>query len=271
MKKILAILFLICAGCHAAEADPKRIVSLAPSVTRSIYQLGAADSLAGVTIYCPAMARDKEKIGTVLEPNIEKIVALRPDLVIATKEGNRPETVRRINELGIPVYVMDSFDNFEAICDGFLALGKRIGRQDQAYAIVEQSRRRVEQIRKKAKTQKPARVFWEVGAQPLFTVSRHSFVNDFIEIAGGTNIFGGLANRYPQVSREAVLRANPDVIILVAMGDVTEKETKLWKNFKTLSASRTGKIVTLSNTVFTDPAPASFADGLEIISRILRE
>ncbi|OGS24080.1 MAG: hypothetical protein A2314_07130 [Elusimicrobia bacterium RIFOXYB2_FULL_50_12] len=268
MKKILAILILISAACNAGEPAPKRIVSLAPSITRSIYQLEAGASLAGVTIYCPAQAKDKEKIGTLLEPNIEKIVALRPDLVIATKEGNRPETVRRLNELGIPVYTMESFDNFEAICNGFIALGKRIGRQEQANAIVEQSRRRVEQVRKKSKAHRRSRVFWQVGAQPLFTVSRHSFVNDFIELAGGINIFADLKSRYPQVSREAVLHADPDVIILVAMGDVTENEAQKWKNFK---PGRTGKIVTLNNTVFTDPAPASFAEGLEIISRILHE
>ena len=269
MKRFLAFLLLVSLIPLAASAAPTRIVSLAPSITKSLYLLGAEEQVAGVTIYCPPEAAAKEKIGTILEPNIEAIVALTPDLVIATKEGNSPATVQKLKKLGLQVYVMDSVNSFSDICNGFIDLGSIVGKEEKAQAIVADARHRIETVRSKARSLAPVPVFWEVGAQPLFTVSKNSFVNDFMEFAGGKNIFKETRARYPQISSEEVVRRDPDVIILVDMGDVTSSEKKLWEKFKTLKAVRAGRVHVLNDTRFTDPTPAAIADGVEKLFDIL--
>ncbi|MCB4790391.1 MAG: helical backbone metal receptor [Elusimicrobia bacterium] len=268
MKKILFIILLfyplLCFG-----KGYERIVSLAPSVTKNLYLLGMENKVIGITVYCPEGDIKKEKIGTLLEPNIEKIVSLAPDLVIASKEGNINNSVTRLKELGIETYIMGPCNNFNDICSGFLSLAKFLGNEDKANGIIMEAKIRIEKVKNKVKEKKKVSVFWEVGANPLFTISRKSFVNEFIEMAGGKNIFDEIKIRYPQISREEVLHRDPDVIIIAAMGENLEKEKKYWQNFKTLKASNSGKIYTLGDTIFTDPTPEAFVRGVESVANIL--
>jgi iron complex transport system substrate-binding protein len=231
--------------------------------------LQVRDAVVGVTIYCPEIAADKQKIGTLLEPNIEKIVALHPDLVIATKDGNRKESIARLEGLGIKVYVMNPYGNFDALCADFNALGAYLDKKAEAEKVIASARKRIAAVEKKAAAQKKFTVFWQIGVQPLFTVSRGSFSNEFIERAGGRNIFGSLVQPYPRISREAVIQKNPDVIFLVAMGDVSRQEEKEWQQYPQLSAVQHHRIYTLSDTLFTDPTPASISDGVEYIAGLL--
>lgn len=263
---ILAVLALPGIG---AEKRARRIVSLAPSITKSLYLLGAERDTVAITQYCPTGTLPKENIGTVLEPNIEKITALAPDLVIATKEGNNPHSVAVLRSLGIAVYVMPENDSFDNICAGFVSLGNLIGREDTAKAVVAGARKRISRIEGLVKGKPRPRVFWEVGAQPLITVSDGSFVNDFITRANGVNVFAGMKRRYPQISREEVIARNPEVIILVTMGDVTRGEETAWRKFGQLAAIRTSRIYTLHETLFTDPTPVAIADGVERVAHIL--
>ncbi|MHB9155458.1 MAG: ABC transporter substrate-binding protein [Endomicrobiales bacterium] len=258
------------AGMPPAGAAPRKIVSLAPSITKNLYLLGMEDAVIAVTRYCPPGTTHKENIGTVLEPNIEKIVSLSPDLVIATKEGNNAGTVKKLASLGIPVFVMDSVNSYDDICRGFLALGTFVGKEERARAIIEDASRRLSVIRDKIRGRPLVTVFWEVGAQPLFTASRKSFVNEFIERAGGINIFADARSRYPRISREEVVRRDPDVIILVTMGDVTEDEKRSWERFKQVKAVRSGSIFTLKDSFFTDPTPPAIADGVETMAAVLQ-
>ena len=268
-RSIAAAALLFAAAGYVQAEKPKRIISLAPSVTKSLYLLGEEDKIAAITVYCPQGSGAKERIGTVLEPNLEKIISLSPDLVIASKEGNRPQTVEKLKSLGVNVYVMGSLNSFPDICDDFLALARIVGQEAKAKGIIENAKNKIRGIQDKVGKRAKVRVFWEVGAQPLFTASRNSFVNDFIELAGGTNIFGELETRYPQISREEVIRRDPDAIVMVTMGDVTSNEKASWEKFKELRAVKTKRIYVLDNSIFTDPTPTAVADGVEIISAIL--
>lgn len=264
---ILSLFFA--SGSGAETAAPKRIVSLAPSITKSLYLLGAQDRLIAVSIFCPPEASKKEKIGTVYEPDIEKIVSLSPDLIIAAKEGNTLPTVQTLVKLGLNVYVVDSANNYSDICASFLALGKVIGEESRAREVIESNSRKLSVIGTRLKKAEKPTVFWQIGAQPIFTASRNSFVNDFIELAGGTNIFSDLRERYPQISREEVVKRDPDVIIMVSMGDVTLEEKAKWLEFGHLKAARSGRIFMLDDPLFTNPNPKSIADGVEIVSKLL--
>ena len=223
----------------------------------------------GVTIYCPTEARDKEKIGSILEPDIEKIVTLKPDIVIASKEGNRRVTVDKLRSLGIKVYVTGNVDSLIDIYADFIELGEFLGCRDKARGIVSDSRKRISALRNKLKNTKPVTVFYEVGAQPLFTSGRKSFANDIIRSAGAVNIFADLDSRFPQIGREEVIRRDPDAIILVAMGNVNAKEKTVWESFKALKAVKNGRIYFTDDNSFTDPTPKSAADASEKLSKIL--
>ncbi|MFH1367801.1 MAG: cobalamin-binding protein [Elusimicrobiota bacterium] len=267
LKITIACLILPLLFCSSALAYD-RIISIIPSATKSIYLMGLEDKLVAVTVYCPPEASEKEKIGTVLEPDLEKIVSLEPDLVIATKEGNRHQTVEKLQSLGIKVYVMDSVNNFEEICGAFIKLGRFLGADNSAGKVVRGARKRIEKVRSVKRNSKPA-VFCEIGARPLFTASGGSFINDIIEFAGAANIFKDLKPRYPQISREEVLKRDPDAIVIITMGDVTDKEKEAWNEFPGLKAARSGRIYVLSEAVFTDPTPSGLADGVEILAQTL--
>jgi iron complex transport system substrate-binding protein len=253
-----------------ADGYPKRIVCLAPSITENLCQLGARESIAGVTLYCPSDMKDKQLVGTVLEPNIEKIYSLSPDLVIATKEGNKKETVEKLRELKIRVLVLESEKDFEGICANFIIMGKLVGRERQAEEIINSSKKRLEAVRKKANALEPVRVFWEIGTNPLFTVGDNNFVNDYNSYIGANNIFANIgAGRYPQVSREEVIKRNPDAILLVTMAGVSDGEIKLWEQFKTLRAVINKEIFIVDGKTLFLPTPETFVSGVESIFKLL--
>jgi iron complex transport system substrate-binding protein len=268
MRKILFILLCFLSSLCWSK-DIGKIVCLAPSVTKNLYLLGVEDRVIGITIYCPQGTIKKEKIGTLLEPNIEKIVSLSPDLVIASKEGNVKDSITRLKELGLNTYTMEPCNNFEDICSGFLSLARLVGKEEKALSIITDAKIRIDKVKKETKGKKKLTIFWEVGANPLFTVSRKSFVNEFIEFAGGKNIFDEINMRYPQISREEVMNRDPDVIIIAAMGENFEQEKKYWQSFKSLKAVKNGRVYTLTDTIFTDPTPDAFARGVEKVADIL--
>ena len=131
---IIVILFILTAIVCAEES--KRIISLAPSITESLYELGLEQSVKGITIYCPKGAIKKEVIGTLLEPDMEKIILLNPDLIIATKEGNNKAIVEKLERLGFDVYVVESSENFNEICENYYRLAKKLDRTKEAIKII---------------------------------------------------------------------------------------------------------------------------------------
>jgi iron complex transport system substrate-binding protein len=271
ITRLLALwaLSACCSGTLLAAGHPQRIVSLAPSVTESLYELGAENRVIGISVYCPKGASKKEVIGTVWEPNIEKILSLAPDLVIATKEGNKRASVEKLQSLGIRVLTVGEDRDFESICDNFLKLAGAVGKEERAKQLITEASARINGVQRALLREPKVRVFWEVGAQPLFTISRHSFINDFSRYTGSSNIFSALGARYPQVSREEVLKRDPDAILLVTMGDVTGSERARWENFTQIAAVRNDRIAVIDAPEIFTPTPLTFAKGVEIVARLL--
>ena len=196
---------------YANQVYPKRIISLGPSLTKELYLLEVEDRLIGCTIYAPECAKNKEKVGTVIDINLERIIKLKPDLVLATSLVN-PKQVEKLRKLKIKVVVFHQARSFQELCDQFLELAKLVGKQDKASQIIKEVKEKVKSIREKTKDLKRAKVFIQVGAKPLFTAGKNSFVNDFIEFAGGINI--AKDTEIGIYSREKILEKNPDVIII---------------------------------------------------------
>ena len=263
----LLILMFFSTGVFAQEY--KRIVSLAPSVTESLYELGVDDTVIATTIYCPKGKNNKEIIGTLLEPDIEKIIELEPDLIVATKEGNSKDAVEKIERLGLNVFVMETSQSFKEICNNFKLLAEKIGKEEEAAEIITKAGDDILAVYSRAVFMPRESIFWEVGAKPLYTAGRQSFVNDYNMYTATTNLYYDIDSRYPSVSIEDVIERNPEIIILVNMGDISSEEIKNWKKYRTVSAVQGNRIYMIdANDIFT-PTPSTFAKGVKMLAKTL--
>ena len=270
------LLLILCAqltGCRPFRPRPwtgipRRIISLSPVLTEEIYLLGVQDKLVGCTIYCnrPEAAWQKQKVGTVVEVSVEKIISLKPDLILATSLTDR-RSKEHLSQLGMNVVVFPEAKNFDEICQQFLDLGKIVGKEEKARKIAAQAKKGINSIAGRAKGTRKPKVFLEIGTKPLFTVTRNSFVNDFIVLAGGINI--AAEARSGLYSREKVIEQDPDVIIIVSMGVAADQEKKVWQKFWNLSAVKNNRIYVLDPDKVCSPTPLSFVETLKEISLLL--
>ncbi|MBA3066779.1 ABC transporter substrate-binding protein [bacterium] len=264
-RAVLSIILcmIFCAfSAGAGEKFPERIVSLGPAITESLYLLKAQDRIIANTVYClrPAEAANKEKIGTVLRADVEKIVSLKPDMVLATSLS-RPEQIQIMKGVGLKVVSFPQLQTFEQLCRQFLELGKITGKSKEAEKIIKSVKCRVKRIKKKTGAFVRPKVFVQIGAKPLFAATGDSFINDFIELAGGINIASKVKTGF--YSREQVIKSNPDVIIIVTMGIAGENEKKTWQKFKVLNAAKNNRIYVVDSYKMCSPTPEGFADTLE--------
>ncbi len=248
--------------------SPQRIISLGPAITEELYLLGVEDKIVGVTTYCkrPIEAQKKEKVGTVMKVNVEKIVSLKPDLVLSSALSDLAQ-MEKLRSLGVRVEAFSSPKSFSEICQQFLKLSKIVCREEKAIKIILQSEKKVEFIKEKVKGLSKPKVFVQVGAKPLFTITKDSFIQDLISLSGGINIAEEARSGF--YSREKVLKENPDVIIIVTMGIVGQNEKKTWEKFKTLKAAKKRRIYILDSYKVCSPTPLTFVEALEEISKLL--
>lgn len=247
-----------------------RVVSINPSATEIVHALNADDNLIAVTKYCPfpELLAVKENIGTILDPDVEKIISLRPDIVIATVEGNRESTVNKLRNAGINVAVLDRVDNFNDIYERISMVGQLLGRKDDSGRLINSMKERLRGIEAKAAGKKPLKVFMQLGAKPLVTTNGSTIQNQLIELAGGENIAKNERIRYPRYAREAVIIGDPDAIFIVSMGKYGDNALKEWNEFRTLKAVKDGKVYIIDSNIICHIGPG-MVDGAEEIARIL--
>ena len=272
---LLFILIIIGTTSGAVAQDTgttaQRIVSLGPINTENVYLLNAEDRLIANTIYCvnPPEAKKKDKIGTLLQANIEKIISLKPDLVLATSL-TRPRQVAKLKRLGINVVQFTQPANFDEISEQFIKLGQLIGREERARRIVHEARQAIENIRQKTAGRSKKKVFLQVGTRPLFSSVEDSFTNEFITLGGGENIAkGSLQGVY---SRENVIAQNPDLIIIAIMGTegiAGEKEQQKWMRYPSISAVKNNNIHIVDPNLVCSPTPLTFVEALRTITSII--
>ncbi|MGP8154784.1 MAG: cobalamin-binding protein [Smithella sp.] len=250
---------------------PRRIVSLAPGITETLYALGLADNIEGVTIFCdwPAAARTKQQIGGFTNPSIEKIVSLKPDLIIATADGNRQDTVLQLEKLGLSVYVINPADT-NGVLRNILQIGKITNREDAAGKLVEKLQKRLNNITVQIRNKKKPRVFFQLGQEPLFTAGSKTLINEVIERAGGINVAGHDTARYPVYSAEGVIAASPEIIVFAPM--VNDKKyasvKNYWQKFGEIPAVKNNKIYPIDADLINRASPRIF-DAIEIMALFL--
>ncbi len=247
---------------------PQRIISLGPSITEQIFLLGAGNKIIGNTIYCtrPSEAQKIEKIGNIIEINIEKILSLNPDLIIATPLIN-PKAREKLKRLGIKLITFPAPKSFNEICEQFIELSRIVGKEKKAGELVLQSRKNVLAIQNKVKNLPKPKVLVQIGTKPLWVAPKDSFIDDFIKFAGGINV--GPDYEMGIYSREEVLKQNPDVIIIATMGIAGNEEKNIWMKYKTISAVRKNRIYIVDSDRLCSPTPVSFVFTLKEMVNIL--
>lgn len=254
---------------HLAVAA-RRIVSLAPSVTECLFAIGAEDDVVGVTDYCnyPSEARQKSRVGGIVNPNIEAIVSLHPDLIILSMEGNVREDFRRLTSLGSPVFVTNP-RSIEGIYRSILQLGELTGRRDSATNVVSAMRTREGVIRAKTEGKKPVRTLLIVSVQPLMCAGSKTFLNELIQTAGGANLAARARGTYPTYSREAVVADSPDVIIVMSdAGFDIAGLTQIFPEWSAINAVRRHSVFRIDSDLVSRPGPR-VTDALETLFSLL--
>jgi len=272
---LLCFAFFVGAVCGAVAGDTgttaQRIISLGPLNTENVYLLNAEDLLIANTIYCvrPPAAKKKEKIGTLLQANIEKIISLRPDLVLATSL-TRPRQIAKLESLGIKVVQFTQPTSFDEICTQLFDLGRLLGHEDRAQQIVAEARRAVDLIRQQTVNLPKKKVFLQVGTRPLFSSVESSFTNDFITFGGGLNIAKG--NIQGIYSREKVVAQDPDLIIIAIMGSEGvsgQKEKENWMRYPSIAAVQSDNIRIADPDLVCSPSPLTFVEALQTITALI--
>jgi iron complex transport system substrate-binding protein len=246
-----------------------RIVSLAPSITESLFAIGAGPALVGVTEYCnsPPAAAHITRVGGMTSPNLETILALRPDLVLMSMEGNLQEDFSRFTRLNIPVVVTNP-RSFEGIFRSLQLLGELTRRETAARALVDSLQRRLASVRLPA-TREPVGTLLFVSLQPPVVAGGKTFLHEILSAAGARNLGASAPGTYPALSREAILAADPDVIfvtsdLLPEGGDVTE----LFPEWGSLRAVRQRRVYPIDPDMVSRPGPRA-VDAVELISSLL--
>jgi len=262
VQRLIALIAL----CGAVAAQPRRIVSTAPSITETLFALGLGDRVVGVSRYChyPPEAATRTSVGTYLYPNIEVIAALRPDLVITQAPAD--SAVPQLRRMGLQVLTLEQ-GSLETIFAAMRSIGERCGVADRAAKLVAGIQARLSSIRERTAGRPRRSLIFIVGRSPgrlenITAVGKGSYLNELIEIGGGVNALAGTVMPYPRVSVESILGLNPDV--LVDMGDMSDtvsvseqhkrEVVKMWAGLPGLKAAR-GRIFAVASDIFVVPGP----------------
>jgi iron complex transport system substrate-binding protein len=244
----------------SVPAQPQRLISLAPSVTEILFALGLGSRVVGVTSYCdyPPEAKSVEKVGDTQRPSLEKIVGLKPDLVIVSTASQLEEFVRKLEEVGIAIYVSNPRD-LEGLLSSIERIGEITAVPERAAELVKSLRARIEAVHASIAGAQPEKVLFIIGTQPLITAGGNTFIDDLIRRAGGLSISTGETAEYPQFSLETALARKPEVIFMQSGRD------ELPAQLKDTPAARNGRVFHIDDALLLRPGPR-IVDGLELMA-----
>ena len=227
-------------GKTLALARPaQRIVTMAPSITEMVYAAGAGTKLVGVARYSdyPPQAAQLPQVGDASRVDLERVVALRPDLVIGWKSGNQAADFERLERLGFTLYVAEPAA-LAAIPPLLRAIGALAGTRAPAQAAADEFERGIDRLRARYGERPRVRVFYEIWHQPLMTVNGRHMISDVIRLCGGSNVFAGVGVLTPVVSLESVLAARPEVVLGGSSLTTSEELSSMWDRYRSFSALR---------------------------------
>ncbi len=273
---LLLLLALLCGACEKpaaaapeAVATAQRIVSLAPHLTEMTYAAGAGSQLVAVVEFSdyPAAARQLPRIGDSFRIDYERLAGLQPDLILAWQSGNPAAVITRLQELG---YRVEAFmpRQLDDVADDLQRIGDLAGTTAQASESAADFRRRLQLLRERYRDARPVRVFYQVSAQPLITVSDEHFIGQVVRLCGGQNVFADFPQLVPVVSLEAVLDREPEVILAGASAAGDDAGLGHWARWPSLPAVRQDQLYAVPADFMSRAGPRLLA-GAEAVCRAL--
>lgn len=245
----------------------ERAVSLAPNLTENIFAVGAGDRLVGVTSFCnyPAQAQTIQKVGDTINPNMETIVRLKPQIVFVSTASQIETFTKTLEQQNIVVFVTNP-KNLEGVFDNLRQLGEIFGTEAQTANLIENLQKRVGAVEEKVKNKPKLKTFVQISREPLFTVGEDSFLTEIIERAGGDSVTKTIATAYPKLSKETASALDPETIIL------SESEDNDAPNdvFKGSAAVKNERVFRVDADVISRPSPR-IIDALEQIAANLHD
>ena len=249
----------------------KRIISLAPSITEILFALGLNEEIIAITNFCdyPKAVLGKPRIGGFVNPDTEKIVSLKPDLIIGIRDGNRMDTVDRLNDFGFPVYLIDP-KGFDGVMGTIKNIGEVVGRERESRRLIKELIDKRENMITLTRSLSKPRVFFQVGDVPLITVGKGTLGDDLIRLAGGRSISENELVSYPSYSIETILAMAPEMIIMSSMESKKDHMhlVKKWQNWKSIPAVKMNAIYVIDSNLVDRPTPR-IAEGLDALVRII--
>ncbi|HCM06297.1 MAG TPA: cobalamin-binding protein [Oceanospirillales bacterium] len=226
-----------------------------PHATELLFEVGAGESIVGAVQYSdyPEAAKSIPRVGGYSALNIEAIVALKPDLLIAWPEGNRNRELDRLKALGLPILVSDPRE-FKDIANALFVYGKITDNNTQAAAAIDKFNKKLTYLRTTYSHQEKVSVFYQVWNAPLMTQNGNTFISHAIEVCGGVNIFSDLAMTNPQVSIESVLVQNPQIIVASGMGQARPEWLDDWRQYTRLQAVENSQLYHIAPELFQRPS-----------------
>jgi iron complex transport system substrate-binding protein len=262
-----------CAAAAGAEEPPRRIVSLAPSLTETVFALGLGDRLVGVSVYCdyPPEARRIDRVGTFITPNVEAIVAKKPDIILAVPSPGNRSPVESLERLGLKVMVVDPL-TIDGIKESLVSVGNRLGREAKARELVARIDSQIASIRAGIEGAPRRRVLMVVGQTPLIVAGAATVQDELIRLAGGINLGAAAGKNWPHVSIEYAISSAPEVIIDSTMGSEVrageDSATSFWNAFPMIPAVEEGRVFSCKAYEVLRPGPR-IGEALEAIARFV--
>jgi iron complex transport system substrate-binding protein len=245
---------------------PHRIICLVPSITDDVFSLSAGDEVVAISDYVqfPAEARSKPSVGSISNPSLEAILALRPDLVLGMPHLNDQAVLEQLRHLNIPVYLVDPH-GVAGILHSITSLGQATDRETQASAVVARLTQRIDAVRISVKNKPVIEVFMPVSYDPVITIGQGAFITEIIALAGGRSITDDLRQEWPHISMEAVVARAPHALLMLRGGHTTIESLKDRPGWNVLPAVRAGRVYYVDKRV-DFPSPVAI-DALEDLAR----
>jgi iron complex transport system substrate-binding protein len=246
-----------------------RIVSLAPNLTEIVFAVGAGDRLVGDTEYCdyPAEAKKVAKIGDTMNPSVERIIALKPQIVLVSTASQLEAFTKQLDQQQIAVYVTDP-QSLDDVFRSIQTLGDLLGDHNRAATLVAELRKRADAVEAATKQAKPVKVFYQLSGEPLYTIGRESFVTDLVRRAGGVSATADVPGAFPKFSDEAAFAARPEAIILPTGGSMGETNSTVVAPLRNSPAVLNDRVYKINGDHLSRPGPR-LVDGLEEMARVL--
>ncbi len=259
---------------YVVESAPQRIVSLAPNITEILFSLGLGEKVVGVTRFCdyPLQAQEKEKIGGLVDPNLERIKALNPDLVIGFR-GNPLRILKRIRSLDLPLFVLEMGNDLESVFSVIEKIGKVTLSEKEAESLIQSLRNKYDAVQSALRNvEHQPKVFLSIHGFSFWTSGKESFLNDLLIKARGENIAGNIPQKWLLYKQEQLIHQDPEVIVILCKSSQEFLKAKEWIRNKTylqeVKAVETDRIYFLDENLAARPGPRLFK-ALEELARLL--